>query len=84
MVTVYKYPINGTQLSLPLSAKVRHVGLDPYDRLSLWIELDTEEPKVPFNVFAIGTGSEVPAGVPFVGSIVAVPYVLHVYMGQAK
>lgn len=83
MKTVYKYVVETgryeVNLQVPGYRKPLHVGLDPAGVPSLWMEVDTNSVPVPFTIYIVGTGQEVPQGKQYIGSFVEGPYVWHVY-----
>lgn len=86
MTTIYKYPleITGEQtLALPTGAKIIHVGHDPKNDLCIWAEVQVgQHVTEDVRIHIFGTGHpKLPVCERHLGSVVAGPYVLHVYLG---
>lgn len=83
MVTVWKFELevaDRVEVELPAKAKILHVGTqDPTGRtIAIWAEVRPElerETRI-FNI--AGTGHRRPEG-EFVGSVIAGPFVWHIY-----
>jgi hypothetical protein len=87
MRTVFKYQIDlygGAQsIRMPQGAILLHVGRDHStpnpDIVSMWYEVDTEAPYIE-RVYTIrGTGHPIPDGTTYVGTVIAPPFVWHIY-----
>lgn len=84
MRTVWKFPLVLTDrqtIPMPEGAVIRHVAQDWTDEISAWVEVesDSEMPTVDVNIVITGTGHEIPAGGEFVGTVLAAPFVWHVW-----
>jgi len=54
---------------------------DQRGALTIWVEVDTDQPKVDRVVYIVGTGNLVPeADLTYVGTYVGEPFVWHVYI----
>jgi hypothetical protein len=88
MITIHKFTLtieDEQTLMLPVGHVVRHIGLDPQGSPSVWIELDTNAPKIEYTASVRGTGQPVPkAGVYslpcFAGTLVHGAFVWHVWL----
>lgn len=79
---VWKYTLENSVdkncLKIPMGAKLLHVGMQSKN-ICLWFEVDTESTSFcerSFEVF--GTGERIEYG-NYVGTVVSIPYVFHVY-----
>jgi len=86
MKTIHKYPIAITDrqdVTMPRSAGIVHVGLDPNGHPCIWAMVETGNPMEDVAILIIGTGNPIPddAGYHF-GSFVQGPFVWHVYSGD--
>lgn len=94
--TIHKYPIAITDhqaIETTYGYKVLSVGHDPKGILCLWAMLDPEIPPILcglnettnkriMDVYVVGTGNPFPhhAGLQFVGTVVEIPFVWHVFV----
>jgi hypothetical protein len=80
MKTIHKFPVAPeTSINLPATAKVLTVAMQN-GAAQMWVELDTEAPKVMRRFVAFGTGHEI--NIPtkaFIGTIFVDGLVFHVY-----
>ncbi len=85
--TIWKFPLDikdDQEVKVPYGGIVRHVGLQqipdrPVNQLCMWVEVDPDAKIQTHGVYVVGTGNPVPENVDFVGSVVADPFVWHVY-----
>ena len=90
MLTIYKYSVHPSaqvqeiesyEGAIPLSC-----GLDANGHLSIWVLVETEAPAAPLKFYCVGTGwplNEIlvdNANVDYVGRIVHLSYVWHVFV----
>lgn len=83
MKTVYKYEMSMPHIvttRLPVDAKFIHFGADELNQLSMWFEIDTEQNAFIDREFHI-VGTEHPIDFKgyHLGSLIAGPYVWHLY-----
>ena len=85
-MVIYKYPLERlhlaeTELSLPQSHNVLHVGMDSMENLCVWIELDKSTPYSPRKFLTTWTGQPIETHVhrKYVGSAVDCVLVFHVF-----
>lgn len=85
---IWKFPIPLGELvtiSLPAATQVRLTGLDPATgEVTIWVELDPDAARVDRRFLVYGTGHPIKGdgGYPWdihVGSVIADPFVWHVY-----
>lgn len=89
MRTIWKFPIAigaVTKIEVPAIAPIRMAGLDPATgEPAIWVELDTDAPRVERRFVVHGTGHEIPGtdgGYPqpiHVGSLIQGPFVWHIF-----
>lgn len=75
MRTIYKYPLRDVTetIALPLGARVVYVDDQAGSHaagalLTIWVELDTEQPKTDRTFRVVGTGHEIPPTAVYVGT----------------
>lgn len=83
MKTVFKYALKLTgelqALSIPKAADVNLVGVQR-EQICLWMQVDTSQPIETRHFAVYGTGCPLPpSDCEFIGSVVAEPFVWHVY-----
>lgn len=82
-MTIWKFPIRITEefdISLPVGAKILHVGLDPNKDACLWVQHDCGSGTEEHTVFVVGTGNPVPdKAKTYIGSFVQTAFVWHVF-----
>lgn len=87
MKTVWKFPLQVTKLTVveaPADAPVRLAALDPASGApAVWLEVDTEAPRVERRFRIHGTGHEVDEDEQHVGSMADRSFVWHVYERRA-
>lgn len=85
MRTIHKYVLEFVEAQTiriprrckPLSAQMQN------GKLCLWVEVDTDEPAPPVNVYIVGTGHELPTfAMNYVDTVQVGVFVWHVYVGQ--
>ena len=85
MKTIWKYCleiVDAQVITVPQYYEVLYAGLDPSGAPCIWIEVNTEEPEVPVQIFIVGTGNPMPeVACIYVGSLVRGYLVWHVYTG---
>lgn len=83
MRTIWKYPIQPhitLEVDVSEQSRVVLVGRDPESKeVAIWIETDRDKPQKQRRFRTVGTGRDVPINSRHVGSVVAMPYVWHVY-----
>lgn len=85
MQTIYKYELaiaDETMVRLPEGAQVLSVGVGPYTRLLfMWALVDPDARLVGRRFRVVGTGNSCPlvSADEFVGTVVAPPFVWHVF-----
>jgi len=86
MLTVWKYELDTglNRIDVPVGSKPLSVGTKfPDYEINIWINVETENPKVPMLFYVIGTGWEIPQSLmvtAFVGTVIfANGYVWHVF-----
>ena len=63
----------------PLGAKALSVGLQE-DQITVWFEVDTDQPMGRLRLFAAGTGRDgVPNNCRFIGTVIEGEHVFHIY-----
>lgn len=83
MKRIFKYAIRITdvqRIHMQVGAEVCYVGLDPDGNHCIWAIVDPEAPMEWVTVLVIGTGHPIPDEVIFLGSMVAAPFVWHVFI----
>jgi len=79
MSQIWKYELESTTvLKIPGNPNFLCVGLDPTNRVCIWMEVDTEAEEGNFSFRVVGTGHEVPVGT-YLGTVTKGSLVLHVY-----
>lgn len=84
MKTIFKYAIISHQFSLhlPRGAVVRHFAMQNGQQC-LWVEQDTDKPKVEREFLIFGTGHDIPESpneaMVYFGTLFEEPYVWHLY-----
>lgn len=78
--TIHKYELRGSQtiIDLPLAYIIVHVG-EQAGTIMVWVELDPNEPKIPYTFHIIPTGGEITENMYHAGSVIIPPFVWHVY-----
>lgn len=84
MRTVWKFPLEVTDrqtIPMPEGAVIRHVAQDWMDDISAWVEVESDSsmPTVDVNIVITGTGHPIPEDGEFVGTVLAAPFVWHVW-----
>lgn len=86
MITIYKYELHAKLgeseiVGVPAGSKPVHVGLDPNGIRSVWMEVETTQPKVNMPVWIFGTGHEIPShpSLQYFGSIHDRIFIWHVF-----
>lgn len=84
MKTIFKYPINhyGMPLQMPKGAVVIHVAVKNMVPC-LWALVETGNQKEERRFFVFGTGHLIPDGLTHVGTWQELPYVWHLFEGEA-
>ena len=84
MQVVQKHRIDLTNtypIVAPSDALVLQVGIDEDGNPSVWMQVETENPTEPYQIFAIGTGVPIPDNATrFLGSIVDSRFVYHIFI----
>lgn len=81
MRTIWKYDVPITDeftLAIPGFGRVVSVGLDPSDKPSIWVTVDTEADASESTFAVVGTGNPMPDGAMPVGTIRQDPFMWHV------
>ena len=89
MKTIWKYKlrIEDRQLvEMPSKANLLSAGLQPHPHgfdVCLWAMVDTDNPMIRRQVWIVGTGNPIglSPSVKFVGTVIDVPFVWHVFDG---
>ena len=85
MLTIWKFEIEVTdkqEVEMPRGAELLFVGRQgsqPADKLMLWAEVDTTEPRVLRQLRIAGTGHPLDEYEKYVGSVIVEPFVWHLY-----
>lgn len=85
MITIYKFELNTIattqKLLLYEGAEIIRVGLDPRGVSCIWAIVDTQMPRINFDIYIMGTGQQLPdvKGLTYIGSFNADEYVWHVF-----
>lgn len=87
MKTIYKYMIElddpEIMVSLPVGAKVIHVGVQYSGEVHFWVELTPSSPDYENRTFRIyGTGHPIPDGHTHQGTVLDRQFVWHLYEVQ--
>ena len=85
MKTIWKYGIipGRCDVQMPLGSKVLSAGLDPIGNMCIWVEVDTENPIMNYNVLGIGTGWEITVDLSefkFIDTVTHGDFVWHIYV----
>jgi hypothetical protein len=85
--TIWKFPIEiAPEQSLPIQGTPRllFAGLCPRDGLCIWAEVDSqkEDTGTLVSVFVVGTGQSLPLNARYLSSVISLPFVWHVYVGE--
>lgn len=92
----FGYSDGPCELLIPDGAQFLHTGLTKYgvvstsgrttyeDRVTVWFLVDTSAKEVRRSFYVIQTGVEVPKGVAYLGTVIAVDdvYVFHLFEGH--
>jgi hypothetical protein len=81
--TLVKYDLGSTTTSdhdTPKDAQLRHAGLDPEGKLSVWMEVDNEYTETETHTFGIfADGLPIPDDWTYCSSVRVGSFMLHVY-----
>jgi len=67
-------------IDIPQDSRVVHVGRDPESGMPcLWMEVNTESPRVVKNFWVKGTGWGIQEDLVYIGSAICGEFVWHIY-----
>lgn len=80
---IYKYVVpvadGGIDVSMPVDAEIRFVGIQSPGRICVWAEVTNEDVMKTRTFMVFGTGHEIPVGVDYRGTVLDGLYVWHLY-----
>lgn len=83
MRTVWKYviPIDGGihEFVVPLDAELAHVGQQEQGYVTMWLVIDSEQPKQVARFQVVGTGFPIPENWEHVGTVQEGAFVWHLF-----
>jgi hypothetical protein len=84
---VFRYDVSEPDLKpqdikMERGAIIRHFGVNAAGQLSIWAEIDTDQPLVVRRLYVVGTGWQLPmVSLGYLATAVVTPFVWHLFDG---